>query len=47
MPVETENLLFCELQLGPVRLKNRLVMAPMTRCRAGEGHFPTALLTRP
>jgi N-ethylmaleimide reductase len=26
--------LFSELQLGPITLKNRVVMAPMTRCRA-------------
>lgn len=43
MSVETKGLLFGEVSLGPTRLKNRLVMAPMTRCRAGEGHVPTAL----
>ena len=26
--------LFSALQLGPITLKNRIVMAPMTRCRA-------------
>jgi N-ethylmaleimide reductase len=29
--------------LGPVRLRNRMVMAPMTRSRAGAGGVPTAL----
>jgi N-ethylmaleimide reductase len=41
MPVETKDLLFSEIPLGPIVLKNRLVMAPMTRCRAGEAHVPT------
>lgn len=31
-------------QLGPLALKNRLVMAPMTRNRAGEGRVPTPLM---
>jgi N-ethylmaleimide reductase len=35
--------LFTPLQLGPYRLGNRLVMAPMTRNRAGPGNVPTAL----
>lgn len=35
--------LFRPLQLGPLTLPNRVVMAPMTRTRAGEGHAPTAL----
>ncbi len=43
MPVETKDLLFQEVSLGPTRLRNRVVMAPMTRCRAGEGHVPTPL----
>lgn len=32
--------LFSPLQLGPTQLKNRIVMAPMTRCRAVEGNVP-------
>ena len=35
--------LFAPYQLGPFALKNRLVMAPLTRNRAGEGGVPTAL----
>ncbi len=29
-------------QLGDLTLSNRIVMAPMTRCRAGAGDVPTA-----
>ncbi len=29
--------------LGEIPLKNRMVMSPMTRCRAGEGGVPTQL----
>lgn len=43
MPVEANAQLFHEVSLGPTRLKNRLVMAPMTRCRAGEKHVPGAM----
>ena len=35
--------LFALYQLGPLTLSNRLVMAPLTRNRAGEGEAPTAL----
>jgi N-ethylmaleimide reductase len=35
--------LFTAFQLGPYELRNRLVMAPMTRSRAGEGNVPTGL----
>lgn len=35
--------LFAPYQLGPFRLQNRFVMAPMTRNRAGEGLAPTSL----
>ncbi len=37
--------LFSELELGPYRLPNRIVMAPMTRNRAGPGNVPTELMT--
>ena len=40
MPFES---LFTPLHLGPIRLPNRIVMAPLTRMRAGAGHAPTAL----
>lgn len=35
--------LFSVFRLGPLELKNRMVMAPMTRNRAGQGNAPTAL----
>lgn len=31
------------IQLGPYTLSNRIVMAPMTRSRAGKGNVPTVL----
>ena len=36
--------LFSELELGPLQLPNRIVMAPMTRNRAGPGNVPTELM---
>lgn len=38
--------LFSPVQLGELRLRNRIVMAPMTRSRAGEGDVPTDLIAR-
>lgn len=35
--------MFSEFKLGKLRLANRIVMAPMTRSRVGEGNTPTAL----
>jgi N-ethylmaleimide reductase len=35
--------LFDPVQLGDIQLANRVVMAPMTRSRAGPGDAPTAL----
>jgi N-ethylmaleimide reductase len=35
--------LFSPVQVGPYMLANRIVMAPMTRNRAGAGNAPTAL----
>ncbi|CAL1240902.1 alkene reductase [Candidatus Methylocalor cossyra] len=35
--------LFTPLRMGPYTLENRLVMAPMTRNRAGPGNVPTEL----
>ncbi|WP_255326154.1 alkene reductase [Sphingobium sp. EM0848] len=37
--------LFDPVSLGDIALANRIVMAPMTRSRAGEGDVPTALMT--
>ena len=36
--------LFYSVQLGDLHLKNRLVMAPLTRCRASEDRIPNALM---
>lgn len=36
--------LFEPLQLGDLYLPNRIVMAPLTRCRAGAGRIPTPLM---
>jgi N-ethylmaleimide reductase len=36
--------LFSPLQLGPLLLPNRVVMAPLTRARADQGHVPNALM---
>ena len=35
--------LFSPGEVGPFRLKNRVVMAPLTRSRAGPGNVPTQL----
>jgi N-ethylmaleimide reductase len=37
------EILFEPLQLGAIKLRNRIAMAPMTRMRAGAGHAPTQL----
>ena len=34
------DLLFAPVHVGPLELKNRIVMAPMTRNRAGDGDVP-------
>ncbi|GAA0700070.1 alkene reductase [Marinobacterium maritimum] len=36
--------LFTPVQLGAVTLSNRVLMAPLTRCRADADHVPTALM---
>jgi N-ethylmaleimide reductase len=41
-PKTTPNL-FTSIAVGPLRLPNRIVMAPLTRSRAGVGNVPTAL----
>ena len=43
MSSSEERNLFTPFQLGPYELRNRLVMAPMTRSRAGEGNAVTEL----
>lgn len=37
--------LFDPLLLGDLQLPNRIIMAPLTRCRADEGRVPNALMT--
>ena len=32
--------LFSPINIGSIALKNRIVMAPLTRNRAGEGNVP-------
>ena len=36
-------MLLTPFKLGPYELPNRVVLAPMTRSRAGEGHVPTEM----
>jgi N-ethylmaleimide reductase len=38
--------LFTPLRLGSLKLPNRIWMAPLTRCRAEEGHIPGALMAK-
>ena len=40
------NPLFQPLQVGDLNLPNRIVMAPLTRCRADAGRVPNALMAR-
>jgi N-ethylmaleimide reductase len=35
--------LFVPLHLGTIQMPNRIIMAPLTRMRAGDGNVPTAL----
>ncbi len=43
IPMTSEKTLFKPVTVGPYQLSNRLVMAPLTRNRAGTGLVPTAL----
>ena len=36
--------LFDPIQLGDLTAKNRIIMAPLTRCRASAGRVPNALM---
>ncbi len=40
------SILFTSLQLGDVSLPNRMVMAPLTRSRAGESRVPNAMMAQ-
>ena len=41
---DTTQILFEPLQAGALRLPNRILMAPLTRCRAEPDHVPGALM---
>jgi N-ethylmaleimide reductase len=43
---ETRSDLFQPVQLGPLRLANRIVMAPLTRCRADGDGIPQPLMAK-
>ena len=43
LPAETTRELFTPIEVGPLTLPNRIVMAPLTRSRAGPGNVPTVL----
>ncbi|MBC7753586.1 MAG: alkene reductase [Moraxellaceae bacterium] len=36
--------LFAPIKIGSLELKNKIVMAPLTRCRADENHNPTDMM---
>lgn len=38
------SILFQPVRLGEMELPNRIIMAPLTRCRASEGRIPNALM---
>jgi 2,4-dienoyl-CoA reductase-like NADH-dependent reductase (Old Yellow Enzyme family) len=38
------SILFDRITLGDLELPNRIVMAPLTRCRASEGRVPNAMM---
>ena len=42
-PTKTKPNLFTPVEIGPLELPNRIVMAPLTRSRAGAGNVPTSL----
>src|SRR5262245_64038529 len=43
LPTESAKELFTTIKVGPLTLPNRIVMAPLTRSRAGPGNVPTSL----
>lgn len=38
------SILLEKIKIGALELKNRIIMAPLTRCRAGDGRVPTNLM---
>src|SRR5262249_36556676 len=43
LPAKTTRDLFTAIEVGSLTLPNRIVMAPLTRSRAGPGNVPTPL----
>src|SRR5215831_4912661 len=43
LPAETTRDLFTPIEVGPLTLPHRIVMAPLTRSRAGPGNVPNPL----
>jgi NADH:flavin oxidoreductase / NADH oxidase family len=43
LPTGSTRDLFTPIEVGPLTLPNRIVMAPLTRSRAGPRNVPTAL----
>ena len=41
---QTDKILLNPVSIGSWKLKNRLVMAPLTRCRASEGRIPNKMM---
>jgi 2,4-dienoyl-CoA reductase-like NADH-dependent reductase (Old Yellow Enzyme family) len=39
----SKDSLFTPLRLGAIQLPNRVIMAPLTRMRAGAGNVPTTM----
>src|SRR5450631_4102346 len=42
-PAVLKETLFSSLRLGAIQLPNRIIMAPLTRMRAGAANVPTAM----
>ncbi|MGQ4002681.1 alkene reductase [Francisellaceae bacterium CB300] len=40
------SILLEPIQLGDFKLKNKIIMAPLTRCRADENRIPTDMMTK-
>ena len=43
---KSKRILFTPTQLGPFKLKNKVVMAAMTRCRADDGGIPNDIMVK-
>ena len=44
LPLDMNDPLFQSLQAGAFHLPNRIIMAPLTRCRASAGRVPNAMM---